>query len=94
MRCEHCNGTGEVPEPRTLAERVVYLRKAARIERIDVEKGAGIGHANLWRIENGETLNPEIVTLVALADFFGVTVDYLVCRSNVLPATIAAAVRS
>jgi len=61
-----------------------------RLKELRVEKGATqkevadfIGCSSLvYSRYEREEREPDIDTLCRLADFFGVTVDYIVCRTN------------
>ena len=65
-------------------------RKMMRLKELRAEKGATqkevadfIGCSSLvYSRYEREEREPDIDTLCRLADFFGVTVDYIVCRTN------------
>ena len=65
-------------------------RKMMRLKELREEKGATqkevadfIGCSSLvYSRYEREEREPDIDTLCRLADFFGVTVDYIVCRTN------------
>ena len=63
---------------------------SARLKALRIEKGMkqsemgdflGCSERNYQRIEYGET-NVPATTLILLADYFGVTIDYLLGRSE------------
>jgi transcriptional regulator with XRE-family HTH domain len=64
-----------------IAERVRVLRAQRRIKQIDIAEKTGIKRQTLSMIERGEQY-PTIPQIVALADFLGVTIDYLACGDN------------
>ena len=61
--------------------RLKQLRKAKGYTQIRVQMETGIEQALLSKYENGERI-PPTETLVKLADFYQVSVDYLLCRTN------------
>ncbi len=65
-----------------LGERLKLLRKERkRLRQVDVAELLGITQAHYQRIEKGK-INISALTLCALADYFGVSVDYLLGRSE------------
>ena len=63
--------------------RIRALRESAGLRQIDVAAATGIDQKTLSNYETGKT-NPDSYALIRLADFFGVTIDYLVCRVDVI----------
>lgn len=61
--------------------RLQYLRERKRISRKVLSELCGLNSDAVRRYERGES-EPTLHSLVALAEFFGVTVDYLVGRSE------------
>ena len=61
--------------------RIRDVREDMDLRQIDVAKATGIDQKTLSNYETGRT-NPDSYALIKLADFFGVTIDYLVGRSN------------
>lgn len=61
--------------------RIRELREAASLRQIDVAKATGIDQKTLSNYETEKT-NPDSYSLIQLADFFGVSIDYLLCRSE------------
>lgn len=61
--------------------RIRGLREDSDLRQIDVAKATGIDQKTLSNYETGKT-NPDSYALIKLADFFGVTIDYLVGRSD------------
>ena len=57
------------------------LRKARGLTQLAVQMKTGIEQALLSKFENGERV-PPTETLVKLADFYEVSVDYLLCRTD------------
>lgn len=76
MRCPRCNGHGEIPDPGTLGARLQVLRERAGVSQRAIARKSGVPIATYSRIEGGD--EPSIKTLFRLADFFKVSVDYLV----------------
>ena len=62
-------------------QRLQHLREKKRISRIVLSELCGLSSDAVRRYERGEA-EPTLHSLVALADFFGVSVDYLVGRSE------------
>lgn len=61
--------------------RLKELRSSRRLFQRDVAEAIGCTQAIYSRYES-ETREPTIATLVALADFYDVSLDYLVGRSD------------
>ncbi len=57
------------------------LRKSKGYTQIAVQMQTGIEQALLSKFENGERI-PPTETLIRLADFYGVSIDYILCRTN------------
>ena len=57
------------------------LRKNKGYTQIAVQMKTGIEQALLSKFENGERV-PPTETLIRLADFYGVSIDYILCRTD------------
>ena len=57
------------------------LRKRNGYTQIAVQIKTGIEQALLSKFENEERI-PPTETLVILADFYGVSIDYILCRTD------------
>ena len=57
------------------------LRKNKGYTQIAVQMKTGIEQALLSKFENGERV-PPTETLVRLADFYNVSIDYILCRTD------------
>ncbi len=57
------------------------LRKQKGYTQIAVQMKTGIEQALLSKFENGERV-PPTETLIKLADFYNVSIDYILCRSE------------
>ena len=64
-----------------LGERLRLLRKERRMRQIDVAELLGITQAHYQRIEKGK-INIPTLTLCILADYFEVSTDYLLGRTE------------
>ena len=64
-----------------MGDRLKQLRKARGLTQLAVQMKTGIEQALLSKFENGERI-PPTETLVKLADFYEVSVDYLLCRTD------------
>ncbi len=57
------------------------LRKSRGYTQIAVQMKTGIEQALLSKYETGER-TPPTETLMRLADFYGVSIDYILCRTD------------
>ena len=57
------------------------LRKEKGITQIALQMQTGIEQALLSKFENGERI-PPTDTLIRLAVFYGVSIDYIICRTD------------
>ena len=57
------------------------LRKQKGYTQIAVQMKTGIEQALLSKFETGERI-PPTETLLVLADFYGVSIDYILCRTE------------
>lgn len=58
-----------------------YLRKSRGYTQISLQMQTGIEQALLSKYENGERI-PPTETLLKLADFYRVSLDYILCRTE------------
>lgn len=65
----------------TFSERILYLRKSRNLTQKQVYEAVGMSALGYQRYEYGER-EPAYQKLIALADFFDVSLDYLVGRSD------------
>ncbi len=66
----------------TLPERLRALRAAADKKQIDVAQAVGVTASSLGYYENGKA-DPSSTTLSALADYYRVSVDYLLGKTDI-----------
>ena len=64
-----------------LGERLRLLRMEKRMRQVDIAELLGITQAHYQRIEKGK-INIPTLTLCILADYFEVSTDYLLGRSE------------
>lgn len=57
------------------------LRKSKGYTQIAVQMKTGIEQALLSKFENGERV-PPTETLIRLAEFYNVSIDYILCRTD------------
>ena len=57
------------------------LRKSKGYTQIAIQMKTGIEQALLSKFENGERV-PPTETLIRLADFYNVSIDYILCRTD------------
>ena len=65
----------------TFPERLQELKKTRNVMQKDVAAAIGVPLRTYQRYEYGEG-EPQLSTLVKIADFYGVTLDYLAGRSE------------
>ena len=61
--------------------RLKELRKKAKISQIKLQMDTGIEQALISKYENGKRI-PPTETIIVLADYFGISIDYLLCRTD------------
>ena len=61
--------------------RLRALRKSRGYTQISLQMQTGIEQALLSKFENGERI-PPTETLLRLADFYNVSIDYILCRTD------------
>ncbi len=61
--------------------RIKELRKEKKITQIELAEIVGTSHKNISRYENLQR-EPDISTLIKMANYFNVTIDYLVERTS------------
>lgn len=66
---------------KAFCEQLKNLRTERRIYQREVAEYLGVNMRTYQNYEGGQS-EPNIARLIALADYFGVTVDYLVGRSD------------
>ena len=64
-----------------MQNRLKLLRKSRGYTQISVQMQTGVEQALLSKFENGERI-PPTETLVRLADFYNVSIDYILCRTS------------
>ena len=57
------------------------LRKSRGYTQVQLQIKTGIEQSLLSKFENGERV-PPTETLILLADFYGVSIDYILCRTD------------
>ena len=62
-------------------ERILFLKKDRNILQKDIANSIGITVRNYQRDEKGES-QPTLPVIIALADYFDVSIDYLVGRTD------------
>ncbi len=65
----------------TFCEKLVALRTGAHLTQLQAAKGAGMSYRAYQNYEYG-LREPKMTALVALADFYGISLDELVCRER------------
>lgn len=62
----------------SIAERLVWLRSGTGASLQDVASAVDSSKGHLWELENGTSDNPTLKTLRGLADYYKVTVSYII----------------
>lgn len=57
------------------------LRKARKLTQVELQMRTGIEQSLLSKFENGERV-PPTETLILLAEFYNVSIDYILCRTE------------
>lgn len=60
-------------------EKLIRLRKSRKLSQVDLAKEIGIGWRSYQNYELG-LHEPRRSTMIALADFYGISLDELACR--------------
>lgn len=63
----------------SFSENLVALRTKANLTQAQVAKGAGLSYRGYQNYEYG-LREPKMMALIALADFYGISLDELACR--------------
>lgn len=66
-----------------LGQRLRLLRKQRELTSQEVASAVGTTQSHLCAIERGKTLNPRINLLLALSDYYGLTLSELVGQEKV-----------
>jgi len=64
-----------------MKNRIRDLREDRDLRQIDLAQATGIDQRTISNYESGKT-DPDGEALIRLADFFEVSIDYLVCRTD------------
>ena len=65
----------------TFSEHLLWLRKSHGLKQTEIAPKIGIHWRTYQTYERGER-EPSLSTLVALADFYNMSVDELICRER------------
>lgn len=66
---------------KTMKNKLRELRKERNLTQIALQMQTGIEQALLSKFETGERI-PPTETLMILADFYNVSIDYILCRTE------------
>ena len=64
-----------------MQNRLKFLRKSRGYTQVSLQMQTGIEQALLSKFESGDRI-PPTETLVRLADFYNVSIDYILCRTE------------
>lgn len=62
-------------------ERLNFLQRSRKVDKVEVSRAVGLSRMSYYRYETGK-VEPSISILVALANFFNVSTDYLLGRTD------------
>lgn len=65
----------------TFPEHLLLLRRAHGLKQTELAEKIGLSWRGYQNYELGKR-EPKLSTLIALADFYGITVDDLICRDH------------
>lgn len=65
----------------SFAERLKELQRAKNVPKIEVSRATGLERTTYFKYEKGQ-IEPNASRLVALADYFNVSTDYLLGRTD------------
>lgn len=63
-------------------ERLKFLRQSKKLLQKDIAEAINVGRTTYLKYENGTT-EPSMAILVKLADYFDVSTDYILGRTNI-----------
>lgn len=75
--------------PEIMSRNLRQLRAAAGLSYAELSRRTGICFAAVWRLENKSDSSPRLFTVDILADFYGVSLDWLCGRTEKTPAPAA-----
>ncbi|MNW27533.1 helix-turn-helix protein [compost metagenome] len=64
-----------------IAKQIEKLMKRSKVTRLKLSNDTGIPYTTLTQIINGRTKNPQVKALEIIADYFNVSLDYLLGQS-------------
>lgn len=64
-----------------MKNRLKELRKSRKLTQVSLQMHTGIEQALLSKFENEERI-PPTETLLRLAEFYNVSIDYILCRTD------------
>ena len=64
-----------------MENRLHLLRKSKGLSQITVQMDTGVDQSLLSKVEKGIRI-PPTETLIKLADFYNVSIDYILCRTD------------
>ncbi len=70
---------------KNIAAKMIELRGLRQLSLQQVADRSGLSKSHIWEIENGNSVNPTISSVVAISNALGVSVDYLIGRSTAMP---------
>ena len=65
----------------SFAERLKELQRAKNVPKIEDSRSAGLERTTYFKYEKGQS-EPTVAKLTALADYFNVSTDYLLGRTD------------
>ena len=80
MECPTCKGAGQIKA--TLGMRLRAFRKARGLSIAEVSQKTGLGSSMLSALENDNSKNPSLKSVIAVAKLYNTTVDELVADNG------------
>ena len=68
-------------DPAVMAHRVKWMREGRRLSLRELEERTGIGDSYLSQLERGKIKKPGVFTLLKLAEFYHVKIEWLAGQS-------------
>lgn len=65
-----------------IGQRLKLLREEKGLKQLDIAKMLGVSRTTYTQYETGKS-EPDLTTVAKLADFFGVSVDYLLNKTDI-----------
>lgn len=68
---------------KTIGSRLKFLRERRNLKQTDVASAVGLSVSQYSNIETGYAKSTKLQTAIALADFYGVSLDFITGRTDI-----------